>query len=76
MIGSIPYAILDLGYVSRGNAVETTRNLIDSGADLLQLRAKGCQKSVIVRVVIVSESLTAEDGKAATARAREMISTR
>jgi thiamine-phosphate pyrophosphorylase len=44
------YAILDLGYVAEGKAVETTRQLLDGGADLLQLRAKGKDADVIRRV--------------------------
>lgn len=44
------YAILDLGYVSENNAVGTTLNLLDGGADLLQLRAKGCGEALIRRV--------------------------
>jgi thiamine-phosphate pyrophosphorylase len=50
MIGSRLYAILDLGYVSEGNAVQTTRHLLEGGADLLQLRAKGCEEAVIRRL--------------------------
>ncbi len=50
MTGSRLYAILDLGYVSEGNAVETTRHLLGGGADLLQLRAKGREETVIRRV--------------------------
>lgn len=34
------YAIVDLGYVAAQNLEETTRALIDGGADLIQLRAK------------------------------------
>ena len=35
------YAILDLGYVSAEDLEDTAQKLIDGGADLLQLRAKG-----------------------------------
>ena len=36
------YAILDLGYVAEPDRVATTLKLIAGGADVLQLRAKGC----------------------------------
>lgn len=36
------YAILDLGYVAKPDRVATTLKLIAGGADVLQLRAKGC----------------------------------
>lgn len=35
------YCILDLGYVSETDAVRVSSELIEGGADLLQLRAKG-----------------------------------
>lgn len=38
---AILYGILDLGYVAEGDLESTVRALIDGGADLLQLRAKG-----------------------------------
>lgn len=50
MIGSRIYAILDLGYVSEQNAADTTHYLLEGGADLVQLRAKGCEEAIIRRV--------------------------
>jgi thiamine-phosphate pyrophosphorylase len=44
------YAILDLGYVSTENAARVTAELLDGGADLLQLRAKNHDASSIRRV--------------------------
>jgi thiamine-phosphate pyrophosphorylase len=44
------YAILDLGYVAPGNAADVTRRLLDGGADILQLRAKGQDRDTIRRV--------------------------
>ncbi len=34
------YGILDLGYVSSANAVETVRQMVAGGVDILQIRAK------------------------------------
>ncbi len=44
------YAILDLGYVREENAAATTAALLDGGADVLQLRAKGHELAIIRRV--------------------------
>jgi thiamine-phosphate pyrophosphorylase len=41
------YAILDLGYVAMGNAACVTVELLDGGADLLQLRAKNHDAATI-----------------------------
>lgn len=41
------YAILDLGYVDERELEATARQLIEGGADLLQLRAKGCAEEAI-----------------------------
>ncbi|MBB5352538.1 thiamine-phosphate pyrophosphorylase [Haloferula luteola] len=41
------YAILDLGYVSEPKLEEVARELLEGGADLLQLRAKGYGESDI-----------------------------
>jgi thiamine-phosphate pyrophosphorylase len=41
------YAILDLGYVALENAAHATAGLLEGGADLLQLRAKGHDASII-----------------------------
>ncbi|MEM1084264.1 MAG: thiamine phosphate synthase [Verrucomicrobiota bacterium] len=45
---AVLYAILDLGYVKPARLEETTRCLIAGGADLLQLRAKGCSSEEIL----------------------------
>lgn len=44
------YAILDLGYVSEENSARVTQHLLDGGADLLQLRAKGHDLATIRRI--------------------------
>lgn len=44
------YAILDLGYTAETQAVATTQKLLDGGADMLQLRAKGHDLTTIRRV--------------------------
>ncbi len=36
------YGILDLGYVAAANAVDTARQMVAGGVDILQIRAKGC----------------------------------
>ncbi len=41
------YAILDLGYVAVGDAVDKTRALLAGGADFLQLRAKGVGRDTV-----------------------------
>jgi thiamine-phosphate pyrophosphorylase len=41
------YAILDLGYVAPADRIATAMKLIAGGADLLQLRAKGCETAKI-----------------------------
>lgn len=44
------YAILDLGYVSEENSTRVTQDLLEGGADLLQLRAKGHDLATIRRI--------------------------
>ena len=44
------YCILDLGYVAEAGAVAATSALLEGGADLLQLRAKGHDLNTIRRV--------------------------
>ncbi len=44
------YCILDLGYTPEANAVAVTAGLLEGGADLLQLRAKGHDAATIRRV--------------------------
>lgn len=44
------YAILDLGYTPEEHAATVTADLLAGGADILQLRAKGCDTATIRRV--------------------------
>lgn len=44
------YTILDLGYTSEADAASTAARLLEGGADLLQLRAKGKDAATIRRV--------------------------
>lgn len=44
------YAILDLGYVPPSDAVPVTRALLQSGAGILQLRAKGAAPAAIAEL--------------------------
>jgi thiamine-phosphate pyrophosphorylase len=44
------YCILDLGYTSEADAEAVTQSLLNGGADLLQLRAKGHDLATIRRV--------------------------
>ena len=46
------YAILDLGYVAPEDAVDKTIALLNGGADLLQLRAKGVGRETIRKVAL------------------------
>lgn len=50
MVSARLYAILDLGYVALENATAVTRDLLDGGADVLQLRAKGHDLDTILQV--------------------------
>lgn len=50
MIHARLYAILDLGYVAPEKAADVTRCLLDGGAGILQLRAKGHDREAIRRV--------------------------
>lgn len=43
------YGIVDFGYVSAETAAETTVNLVEGGADLVQLRAKGVSRNLITK---------------------------
>lgn len=47
------YGIVDLGYVGEARAATAARGLLDGGADLLQLRAKGHDTATILRVARV-----------------------
>lgn len=44
------YGILDLGYVAETDAVRVTEALLEGGADVLQLRAKGHDQGTIRRI--------------------------
>ncbi len=46
------YAIVDLGYVLADNAVAAAHDLLEGGADILQLRAKGFPKDLITKLAI------------------------
>ena len=46
------YSIVDLGYVSADNAIAAARDLLDGGADILQLRAKGFPKDLISKLAL------------------------
>ncbi len=41
------YAIVDLGYVSAADAIGAARDLLEGGADILQLRAKGHPEELV-----------------------------
>jgi thiamine-phosphate pyrophosphorylase len=50
MVSARLYAILDLGYVALENAAGVTRDLLQGGAGVLQLRAKGHELDAIQQV--------------------------
>lgn len=54
------YAILDLGYVEPGRALDVAASLIEGGADLLQLRAKDRAHDEIEQLAGRLHSLTRE----------------
>jgi thiamine-phosphate pyrophosphorylase len=56
------YAILDLGYVSPEAAGRITRALVEGGADILQLRAKGLAPSDVERLARLILPVTREAG--------------
>ena len=56
------YAILDLGYVAVEDAAHATAGLLEGGADLLQLRAKGYDASIIRDVAMELMPLCREAG--------------
>lgn len=56
------YGIIDLGYVAEHQAVAKTEALLRGGADVLQLRAKGCGEEVIRRVARTLIPLCREAG--------------
>lgn len=56
------YAILDLDYVDVADAVVKTSALLDGGADLLQLRAKGVGRESIRKVALDLMPLCREAG--------------
>jgi thiamine-phosphate pyrophosphorylase len=56
------YGIVDLGYVPEGDVGLVTSRLVAGGVDILQLRAKGYQKSEIVDLARVMLSITKSAG--------------
>ncbi len=46
------YSIVDLGYVPADNAVAAAHDLLEGGADFLQLRGKGFPKDLITKLAI------------------------
>jgi thiamine-phosphate pyrophosphorylase len=56
------YGIVDLGYVPEGAVGLVTSRLVAGGVDILQLRAKGYQKSEIVDLARVMLSITKSAG--------------
>jgi thiamine-phosphate pyrophosphorylase len=52
------YGILDLGYVDSPKAKEVTKQMIDGGVDLIQLRAKAHSAAQIARVAAELHSIT------------------
>ncbi len=46
------YAIVDLGYVSADNAVAAAHDLLEGGAGILQLRAKGFPKGLVAKLAV------------------------
>ncbi len=56
------YAILDLGYVKPDNVEKMSRALLDGGADVLQLRAKGFPPAEVERFARLMLPLTRDAG--------------
>lgn len=56
------YAIVDLGYVEPARAADVTHQLIQGGADLIQLRAKGVARKEIAALVTELHAVTEPPG--------------
>lgn len=50
MVGARLYGILDLGYVAAERAGQVTSELLEGGADVIQLRAKGCAAAKVLEI--------------------------
>ncbi|MBJ7327069.1 MAG: thiamine phosphate synthase [Chthoniobacterales bacterium] len=56
------YGIVDLGYVSAAAAPDAAARLIEGGVDLLQLRAKGREKSAVAALAAQIHKITSAAG--------------
>jgi len=56
------YGIVDLGYLADEEAPSVASRLIDGGADILQLRAKGREKSVVAALAVQIHKITSAAG--------------
>ena len=56
------YGILDLGYVMPANAVDTARQMVAGGVDILQIRAKGVLAPDILSLAAQIRPLTEPSG--------------
>ncbi len=56
------YGIVDLGYVKADTAPVAAERLLEGGADVLQLRAKGVPKSIVAALAEEIHELTAAAG--------------
>ena len=56
------YAILDLGYVEPGRALDVAASLMEGGVDLMQLRAKDRPREEIEELAVRLHALTKERG--------------
>ncbi len=56
------YAIVDLGYVKPARAGDVTAQLVEGGADLIQLRAKGVPKKTVAALARELHDVTARAG--------------
>lgn len=49
---AVLYGIVDRGYVDEGDVESVTRALVRGGADIIQLRAKGCSEDDILEMAL------------------------
>lgn len=56
------YGIVDLGYVAAGGAPAAAELLLEGGVDVLQLRAKGAERGLILKLAGEIHELTAAAG--------------
>ena len=52
LVNAVLYGIVDRGYVANGEIEKAARELINGGADIIQLRAKGCEVSEIEEMAL------------------------